>query len=356
MKRALKVLSEREVTPQLGLLKSTLLQLDSTFSEREYGASSFRDFMEKVAQTGAVTLKHAGRSMLVESREDGSAEVGWSCSRRQPAAAPAAAAAPVAPPVADVAACDARARPPTTTATRTKRCRASPMSMQDGIRAVQQAFARPPRRRAGRCTCGRPSSSCAPRSTASTSASTASRRSSICCAPPARKACCGSSAIARAPCACSRARTSTPKTVADAAGRSSTSRMTIAELDVDGDACRASRCRAPIVDADVGARSSRGRAGQPRPPIVEARGRRTRATTTSREATTSNGSRGATSRRRRRSRRKAARPRSRPSAPSRRRTPRRDVASAVHDALDVPAARRPLDAPHGGIVLPGCRT
>ena len=32
--RALKVLSEREVSPQLGLLKSTLLQLDSTFSER----------------------------------------------------------------------------------------------------------------------------------------------------------------------------------------------------------------------------------------------------------------------------------------------------------------------------------
>ena len=75
VKRALKVLSEREVTPQLGLLKSTLLQLDSTFSEREYGASSFRDFMEKVAQTGAVTLKHAGRSMLVEAREDGVTEV-----------------------------------------------------------------------------------------------------------------------------------------------------------------------------------------------------------------------------------------------------------------------------------------
>src|SRR5215216_5781727 len=71
VKRALKVLSDREVTPQLGLLKSTLLQLDSTFSEREYGASSFRDFMEKVAEAGAVTLKQAGRSMLVESREDG---------------------------------------------------------------------------------------------------------------------------------------------------------------------------------------------------------------------------------------------------------------------------------------------
>ncbi|NOT44946.1 MAG: NYN domain-containing protein, partial [Acidobacteria bacterium] len=66
VRRALKVLSEREVTPQLGLLKSTLLQLDSTFSERNYGASSFRDFMEKVAETGAVTLKQAGRSMLVE--------------------------------------------------------------------------------------------------------------------------------------------------------------------------------------------------------------------------------------------------------------------------------------------------
>ena len=75
VKRALKVLSEREVAPQLGLLKSTLLQLDSTFSEREYGASSFRDFMEKVAQTGAVTLKNAGRSMMVESREDGEVEV-----------------------------------------------------------------------------------------------------------------------------------------------------------------------------------------------------------------------------------------------------------------------------------------
>src|SRR5512147_586454 len=75
IKRALKVLSEREVAPQLGLLKSTLLQLDSTFSEREYGAGSFRDFMEKVAQTGAVTLKTAGRSMMVESREGGDVEV-----------------------------------------------------------------------------------------------------------------------------------------------------------------------------------------------------------------------------------------------------------------------------------------
>jgi uncharacterized LabA/DUF88 family protein len=66
VKRALKVLVDREVTPQLGLLKSTLLQLDSTFSEREYGVSTFRDFIEKVAQTGIITLRHAGRSLLVD--------------------------------------------------------------------------------------------------------------------------------------------------------------------------------------------------------------------------------------------------------------------------------------------------
>ena len=71
VRRALKVLADREVSPQLGLLKSTLLQLDSTFSERDYGASTFRDFIEKVAQTGIVTLRHAGRSLLVDLAEDG---------------------------------------------------------------------------------------------------------------------------------------------------------------------------------------------------------------------------------------------------------------------------------------------
>jgi uncharacterized LabA/DUF88 family protein len=66
VRRALKILADREVTPQTGLLKSTLLQLDSTFSERNYGASSFLDFAEKLAQAGLVTLKHAGRSVTVE--------------------------------------------------------------------------------------------------------------------------------------------------------------------------------------------------------------------------------------------------------------------------------------------------
>ena len=66
VRRALKILSDREVSPQTGLLKSTLLQLDSTFSERNYGASSFLDFAEKLAQAGLVHLKHSGRSVMVE--------------------------------------------------------------------------------------------------------------------------------------------------------------------------------------------------------------------------------------------------------------------------------------------------
>jgi uncharacterized protein (TIGR00288 family) len=135
VKRALKVLSEREVTPQLGLLKSTLLQLDSTFSEREYGASSFRDFMEKIAQSGAVTLKHAGRSMLVESREDGGGEIEVvPVTAERPATAEPRPAA--APPTPSEDGDEEESLPP------------SPMSMQDGIRAVHQAIANaatPPR-------------------------------------------------------------------------------------------------------------------------------------------------------------------------------------------------------------------
>ena len=74
VKRALKVLIDREVSPQLGLLKSTLLQLDSSFSERDYGVSTFREFADKLAQQGLVALKQQGRSTLVELPLDGSAD------------------------------------------------------------------------------------------------------------------------------------------------------------------------------------------------------------------------------------------------------------------------------------------
>ena len=72
VRRALKLLSDREVSPQLGLLKSTLLQLDSTFSERTYGAGSFRDFAQKLAAAGHVALRESGRNVLVELAESGS--------------------------------------------------------------------------------------------------------------------------------------------------------------------------------------------------------------------------------------------------------------------------------------------
>ncbi|HEX5070803.1 MAG TPA: NYN domain-containing protein [Vicinamibacterales bacterium] len=65
VQRALAVLTEREVSPQLGLLKSTLLQLDSTFSERNYGAGSFRDFVEKLAKIGALSVYQGKGGWLV---------------------------------------------------------------------------------------------------------------------------------------------------------------------------------------------------------------------------------------------------------------------------------------------------
>ncbi len=74
VRRALKILADREVSPQTGLLKSTLLQLDSTFSERTYGASSFLDFAEKLSKAGFVQLKQAGRSVMVELKEIGESD------------------------------------------------------------------------------------------------------------------------------------------------------------------------------------------------------------------------------------------------------------------------------------------
>jgi uncharacterized LabA/DUF88 family protein len=69
VKRALAVLTEREVSPQLGLLKSTLLQLDSTFSERSYGAGSFRDFVDKLAAAGVLRV-HQGKGGWLVAQAD----------------------------------------------------------------------------------------------------------------------------------------------------------------------------------------------------------------------------------------------------------------------------------------------
>ena len=87
VRRALKVLSDREVSPQLGLLKSTLLQLDSTFSERNYGVSSFRDFAQKLANAGHVRLREHGRNVLVELA-DGNGRVRAEDAASPPSVAP----------------------------------------------------------------------------------------------------------------------------------------------------------------------------------------------------------------------------------------------------------------------------
>jgi hypothetical protein len=72
--RALQVLERREVRPQLGLLKSTMLQLDSSFSERAYGANSFTDFIEKLRKADYVTVT-GGEGRYMISRKRGSEKV-----------------------------------------------------------------------------------------------------------------------------------------------------------------------------------------------------------------------------------------------------------------------------------------
>jgi uncharacterized protein (TIGR00288 family) len=65
VERALSVLERREVRPQLGLLKSTMLQLDSTFNERAYGAGNFTDFVEKLQKADYVEVTGGeGRYMI----------------------------------------------------------------------------------------------------------------------------------------------------------------------------------------------------------------------------------------------------------------------------------------------------
>jgi len=64
--RALTVLSEREGAPPLGLLKTTMLQLDSTFDERSFGAGSFRDFTQKLEKLGVVKVQPGRGGWVVQ--------------------------------------------------------------------------------------------------------------------------------------------------------------------------------------------------------------------------------------------------------------------------------------------------
>ncbi|HSG01639.1 MAG TPA: OST-HTH/LOTUS domain-containing protein, partial [Vicinamibacterales bacterium] len=97
VKRAMKVLSERDVEPQLGLFKSTLLQLDSTFSERNYGAGSFRDFAQKLEKAGVLTVEHTQSGWVVGPANGGAPEA-TAVSEEPEQAAPAASKAEDAKP------------------------------------------------------------------------------------------------------------------------------------------------------------------------------------------------------------------------------------------------------------------
>src|SRR6202163_94878 len=68
VERALQVLERRGVQPQLGLLKSTMLQLDSAFNERAYGGSSFSDFVEKLKRADLVNVSGTGGRYIIERK------------------------------------------------------------------------------------------------------------------------------------------------------------------------------------------------------------------------------------------------------------------------------------------------
>ncbi|HZS54025.1 MAG TPA: NYN domain-containing protein [Bryobacteraceae bacterium] len=68
VERALQVLERRAVQPQLGLLKSTMLQLDPAFSERAYGAGSFSDFVEKLKKAEFINVSGSGGRYIIERR------------------------------------------------------------------------------------------------------------------------------------------------------------------------------------------------------------------------------------------------------------------------------------------------
>jgi uncharacterized protein (TIGR00288 family) len=74
VERALQVLERREVRPQLGLLKSTMLQLDSSFSERAYGAGSFTDFIEKLRKNDMILVTGGEGRYMISRKRGGSPE------------------------------------------------------------------------------------------------------------------------------------------------------------------------------------------------------------------------------------------------------------------------------------------
>jgi uncharacterized protein (TIGR00288 family) len=68
VERALEVLERRNVQPQLGLLKSTMLQLSPSFSEKAYGAHSFSEFVEMLKKNEFVNVSGSGGRYIIERK------------------------------------------------------------------------------------------------------------------------------------------------------------------------------------------------------------------------------------------------------------------------------------------------
>jgi hypothetical protein len=130
----MKVLADREVSPQLGLLKSTLLQLDSTFSERSYGAGSFLDFAQKLEKAGVLKVYQAKGGWLISAVEGAPAATDAS-------GIEAAATNGAAPEAVAEAPADAPDRP-------VRRAARPMVSASFAVFWLRRRFA------AGRCTCG----------------------------------------------------------------------------------------------------------------------------------------------------------------------------------------------------------
>jgi uncharacterized protein (TIGR00288 family) len=68
VERSLQTLERRGVQAQLGLLKSTMMQLDPTFHERGFGASSFSDFIDKLKKADLIEVHGSGGKLIIERK------------------------------------------------------------------------------------------------------------------------------------------------------------------------------------------------------------------------------------------------------------------------------------------------
>lgn len=68
VERSLQTLERRGVQAQLGLLKSTMMQLDGTFHERGFGASSFSDFIDKLKKADLIEVHGSGGKLIIERK------------------------------------------------------------------------------------------------------------------------------------------------------------------------------------------------------------------------------------------------------------------------------------------------